>query len=114
MKNSTRMSESATMSTKEARMGPFVLQAPVSARASATMSSQRKGKRFSRCLRKSLKKSAAESTMPQQSSTDVATRPSGIEQVDENEEDAQEMMALMVWLMRLYSSRSGERPWCGG
>ena len=54
------MSESAAMSTKEARMGPFVLVTPVSARASATMSSQRKGKRFSRCLRKSLKKSAAE------------------------------------------------------
>ena len=32
-----------------------------------------KGKKFSRCLRKSLKKSTAESTMPQQSSTDVAT-----------------------------------------
>ena len=44
--------------------------------------------------------------------------PAGIEQVDENEEKemlegiikfgGRRMMALMVWLMRLYSSRSGE------
>ena len=91
MKNSTRMSESATMSTKEARMGPFVLQAPVSARASATMSSQRKGKRFftlSAKIAEEKRGGEHDATAEQHGCGDAG--PAGIEQVDENEEDAQE------------------------